>query len=129
MIKGDKIINSYFSTHKWKELNIGDNDLSTMFLHRQYTEIEMAPVGYNGANRYIINGPFYFELLEDGIEEDWKTRQVQKIKDIPKGTKLLCKSILYNFYGTYLEAEYNNRTYSLNPRICKYINSLYTADA
>ena len=82
--------------------------------------IDMAP-GYNGLTTFMINAPFVIRLLEDADEEDSKTRIAQDIKPIPKGTELRVDSILWNLYGKFLEVNYNDRIYSINPKICKYI--------
>lgn len=82
--------------------------------------IDLAP-GYKGLTKFMINAPFVIQLIEDADEEDSKIRTVQDIKPIPKGTELRVDSILWNWYGTFLEVEYNNRIYSINPKICKYI--------
>ena len=98
-------------------MNLGSNKLYEGM--RPFT-IDMAP-GYNGLTKFMINAPFVIQLLEDADEEDSKTRIARDIKPIPKGTELRVDSILWNWYGTFLEVEYNDRIYSIDPKICKYI--------
>lgn len=101
-------------------MNLGSNKL---YKGMKPFTIDMAP-GYNGLTKFMINAPFIIQLLEDAEEEDFKTRIAHHIKPIPKGTELRVDSILWNSYGTFLEVEYDNRIYSINPKICKYIRML-----
>lgn len=98
-------------------MNLGSNKL---YIGMKPFAIDMAP-GYNNLTKFLINAPFIIRLIEDADEEDFKTRIARDIKPIPKGTELRVDSILWNWYGTFLEVEYNNRIYSINPKICKYI--------
>lgn len=98
-------------------MNLGSNKLREGM---KPIVISMSP-GYSGFSNYMIDAPFIIELLEDAEEEDFKTRIARHIKPIPKGTELRVDSILWNYYGTFLEVEYDNRIYSINPKICKYI--------
>ena len=106
-------------------MNIGSNKL---YKGMNPIEVCLAPADnaspYSSTSRYLINTPFEIQLLEDADEEDSKTRIAQGIKPIPKGTELRVDSILWNWYGIFLEVEYNDRIYSIDPKICKYIRML-----
>ena len=98
-------------------MNIGSNILYEGM--KPFT-INLAP-GYKGLTKFMINAPFVIQTIEDADEQDTKTRIAQGIRSIPKGTELRVDSILCNWYGIFLEVEYKNRTYSIDPKICKYI--------
>lgn len=55
--------------------------------------------------------------------EDWKTAIAHHQPRIPEGTELEVKDILQNFYGKFIEVDYQGDRYSLDPKNVEYIGS------
>lgn len=66
---------------------------------------------------------FKVRTIRDCINEDWKTAIAHHQPRIPKGTELEVKDILQNLYGKFIEVDYQEFRYSLDPRNVEYIGS------
>lgn len=78
---------------------------------------------YNGSYRFVVNdtkhpaycGNYSFILVDDSIDENWKTHMAKNKKIIPKGTCFKEFGVIQNLYGTYLNVVYEGCRYNINP--------------
>ena len=76
---------------------------------------------HGATDPYILQPGSVLETVRPAVEGDWKTAIAHHIPPIPEGTEIVVKDIFQNFEGVWIAAEYNGRTYSVNPRDCKYV--------
>ena len=67
---------------------------------------------------------FKVRTICDCMDEDWKTAVALNKPKIPKGTELIVKGVLTNYYGRFVEISYSRYNYSLNPRLLEYVGAV-----
>lgn len=85
------------------------------------TKVYKDPITFSDNEQYLIALGSVVETVTVSHHGDWKTAMVQGIPPIPQGIQLIVHDVWQNFYGLWITAYYNGRSYDINPRDLKYI--------
>ena len=78
-------------------------------------------LGLSDNKPYLLDDKSVVETVCDAEHGDWKTALAHNIPKIPKGTQLEVKKVWQNFYGVWVEVNYEGRHYDISPRQLKYV--------
>lgn len=64
---------------------------------------------------------YKLKIVEDCIDEDWKTFVAKKKDIIPEGTIFNEYSLFRNLYGLFFDVSFNTHRYSIDPKYVELI--------
>lgn len=102
---------------------MGEIDLRILWYYKlKYVKIGIKHCGkrMNAGSFVEVDKPFYVKILESCNDENFQTRQVRHPKDLPVGKFFLVNSIIHNLYGEFLQINYNDYEYSIDPKYVSY---------
>ena len=88
---------------------------------RSLTRTKRWEVLLSDGELYLLDNKSVVETICDAEHGDWKTALAHNIQKIPKGTQLEVNKVWQNFYGVWVEVNYEGRHYDLSPRQLKYV--------
>ena len=87
-----------------------------------YNEPDYTQVQFFDGSHYTVLRASVVRTVRSTPEEDWKTALAHHIQPIPKDTTLLVHGWLDNFYGRFLQVEYQGRNYSVDPKNLEFLS-------